>query len=118
MNVILSAILPVGLIIVIGFIAGITLQLDQLTLSQLSVYVLAPALVADSLYRTTVSSQSATELLLGYALLSLILYLLVFCVCYGLKIDKGDRQSLLAIILCPNNGNLGLPFATFALDCT
>jgi predicted permease len=115
MNVILSAILPVGLIITVGFIAGKTLKLDQPTLSKLSVYILAPALVADSLYRTNVSLDSAIELLIGYTILSLILFFLVYAVCYGFKVTTYDRQSFLAIILCPNNGNLGLPFVTFAL---
>ena len=115
MTILLSVVLPVGLIMIIGFIAGRNLKLDQPTLSQISIYILAPALVADSLYRTTVSWKSAAELLLGYALISLILYGLVVSFCLLLRVEKNDRQSLLAITLCPNNGNMGLPVVTFAL---
>jgi predicted permease len=115
MTILLSAVLPVGFIIIIGFIAGRSLNLDQPTLSQISVYILAPALVADSLYRTTVSWESAAELLLGYALISLILYGLVVGFCLILAMEKSDRLSFLAITLCPNNGNMGLPVVTFAL---
>ncbi len=115
MTILLSAVLPVGLIMIIGFIAGRNLKLDQPTLSQISIYILAPALVANSLYRTTVSWKSATELLWGYALISLILYGLVVGFCLLLGVEKSDRQSFLAITMCPNNGNMGLPVVTFAL---
>ena len=115
MTILLSAVLPVGLIIIIGFIAGRNLNLDQPTLSQISIYILAPALVADSLYRTTVSGENAAELLLGYALICVILYGLVAGFCLFLGMEKSDRQSFLAITLCPNNGNMGLPIVTFAL---
>lgn len=115
MNAILSAVLPVALIISIGYFAGRTLNLEELTLSQLSVYILAPALVADSLYRTTVSGQSIGKILIAYALISLILYIVVFLITKLFKISINERQSWLAIVLCPNNGNMGLPVVTFAL---
>lgn len=115
MTILLSAVLPVALIIIIGFIAGKNLDLNQATLSQISVYILAPALVADSLYRTTVSWRSAFQLLLGYALISLILYSFVVLISRLITAEKRDFQSFLAIALCPNNGNMGLPMVTFAL---
>lgn len=115
MNAILSAVLPVALIISIGYYAGRTLNLEQSTLSRLSIYILAPALVADSLYRTTVSGQSIGKILIAYALISLILYLIVFLITKLFKISINERQSWLAIVLCPNNGNMGLPVVTFAL---
>lgn len=115
MNVILSAVLPVGLIITIGYIAGRKLKLEQSTLSQVSVYILAPALVANSLYKTNVSGQSITKILFAYALISIILFGLVFLFTKLLNISKKERQSWIAIVLCPNNGNMGLPVVTFAL---
>ena len=115
MNVILSAVVPVGLIITIGYIAGRTLNLEQSTLSQLSVYILAPALVADSLYRTDVSGQSITKILIGYTLISLTLFSLISIFTRIFRLSKAESQSWLAIVLCPNNGNMGLPVVTFSL---
>lgn len=115
MNVILSAVLPVGLIIIIGYIAGQKLNLDQLTLCQLSIYILAPAIVADSLYRNTVSGKSVSLIIISYGLISLFIYGLVWLFSLFLDIEKNDRQSIFAVILCPNNGNMGLPITTFAL---
>lgn len=115
MTILLSTILPVALIIMIGFIAGRKLDLNQATLSKLSIYILAPALVANSLYRTEVSWQSAMQILCGYGLISIILYLFVMVICRLIKVEKKDIQSFFAIALCPNNGNMGLPMVTFAL---
>ncbi len=115
MNVILSAILPVGLIITIGYLAGQKLDLEQSTLSKLSVYILAPALIANSLYKTDVSGESISKILLSYAFISLILFTLIFVTTNFLKLSKNQQKSWLAIVLCPNNGNMGLSVITFAL---
>ncbi len=115
MNAILSAILPVALIITIGYFAGRKLNLEQSTLSRLSVYLLAPALVANSLYKTEVSGQSISKILLAYALISVVIYIGVTLVTRLFNVAQSERQSWLAIVLCPNNGNMGLPVVTFAL---
>ncbi|MFM7439082.1 MAG: hypothetical protein ACKO2V_10845, partial [Snowella sp.] len=69
-----SAIVSVSFIILLGAIAARTISLEAKALSQLSVYILAPALVADGLYRTTLSLQSAISILLSFTLISVILY--------------------------------------------
>ena len=115
MTVLLPAIIPVAFIIMIGVIAGKTLTLHKKTLSQLSVYILAPALVADSLYTTTISVQNATRLLLGVFIVAFILFLLVYLTSYILKFPSITRKSLIATSLHPNNGNMGLPLVDFSL---
>ena len=115
MNVILGAVLPVGLIITIGYLAGKNLKLDLYTLSLLSVYILAPALVINSLYRTEIAGNKVFLLLLGYAIISIILYGIVWMVAALFHLSPNDRRSLFAITLCPNNGNMGLPVIVFAL---
>lgn len=115
MNVILSTILPIALIIIIGFIANKKLDLNQSTLSKTNLYILVPALVIDSLSHTTISSEVIFKILGGYALISLICYGLISIVCHLKKIKKEDYKSLLASILVPNNGNMGLPIVIFAL---
>ena len=63
MLVLLPAVLPVGLIIIIGFIASRYLSIERQTLSQLTLYILSPALVINSLYRTSLSLSSSFGLL-------------------------------------------------------
>jgi malate permease and related proteins len=115
MTAFFSAIVSVSFIILLGAIAARTISLEAKALSQLSVYILAPALVADGLYRTTLSLQSAISLLLSFALISVILYGIIWILGYYLKLPILTRKSLLATTLLPNNGNLGLPLIAFTL---
>ncbi len=114
MAVLFSAVIPVAFIILIGWIAGRMLHFDLQSPSQIIVYVLAPALVADSLYRTQLSVQSAASLLLGVALISLCLYLIVWGVSCALRLPRVTQKMLLVTTLHPNNGNMGLPLIDFA----
>ena len=115
MTTLLPAVLPVGLIILVGFVVGRTLSLQPQTLSQLTLFVLSPALVIDSLYRTTLSAQNSAKLFLGYALTSVLIYCLVWAISSITKTSESCRKSLIATSLFPNNGNMGLPVVAFAL---
>jgi len=115
MTVLLPAILPVSLIVLVGYAAGKTLNLDYQTLSHLAIYILVPALIASSLYRNTLSWQSATGLVAGFTLTAIALSLLVSLVSRGLGLAPAVRMSLLATTLFSNAGNLGLPLVSFAL---
>ena len=114
MTTLLPAVLPVGLIILIGFIAGRTLPLERSTLSQLVLYILSPALVIDSLYRTQLSLASSSKLLLGFALTSGIIYVMVWLVSNLFHLATPLSRGITAIVMFPNNGNMGLPVVTFA----
>lgn len=115
MTFLLSAIVPVWSIVLIGVIASRTLALEHQTLAQLTLYILVPALIIDSLYRTTLSFNNAIRLLVGLGITSIILYLLVWCGSKLLSVPESLQQSLIATILFPNNGNMGIPVVTFAL---
>jgi malate permease and related proteins len=115
MTTLLPAVLPVGLIILIGFVAGRTLPLQRATLSQLALYVLSPALIVDSLYRTKLSLNSSSKLLIGFALTSITIYCLVGLINRILKLSAPLSRGIIAVVMFSNNGNMGLPVATFAL---
>lgn len=115
MTALLPAVVPVAFIILIGFITGRVLSLEVQALSQISVYILAPALVADSLYRTNLSFGSTTGLLLGFTIISLVLYGVVIIISKLLKLSALTKKSLTATTLLPNNANMGLPVIAFAL---
>jgi predicted permease len=114
MGVLLPALVPVSLILLIGFIAEKTLPLERQTLAQLVLYILAPALVADSLYRTTLSVESTTRLVLGFAIASTLLFISILVLAKLLKLPNLVQKSLIATTLFPNSGNLGLPLNAFA----
>lgn len=111
----LPAIAPVSLIIFFGFIAGHTLTLERQTLSQLTIYILVPALITESLYSTKLSAQSTTGLVVGYLLATLAIYLITSTTARLLQLPPQVKKSLIATTLFANNGNMGLPLITFAL---
>ena len=113
MTVLLPALVPVISIVLIGFFASRTLALEGQTLSQLTIYVFAPALIAGSLYRTTLSAQSALRLVAGFAIASLLLYLVVRISGKLFQLPDPIQKSLIATTLFANNGNLGLPLVAF-----
>lgn len=115
MTTLLPAVLPVGLIILIGFVVGRTIPLQRSTLSQLALYVLSPALVVDSLYRTELSLDSSSRLLLGFTLTSIAIYVSVGAVNRFFQLADPLSRAVTAIVIFPNNGNMGLPVAAFAL---
>ncbi|MEL6441896.1 MAG: AEC family transporter [Cyanobacteria bacterium J06621_8] len=115
MTTLIPAVLPVGLIILIGFIVGRNLSLQRSTLSQLILYILSPALVVDSLYRNELSLGSSAALLSGFALTSIAIYILVQIIQRVLKLSDPDSRAITAIVMFPNNANMGLPVVTFAL---
>lgn len=115
MTTLLPAVLPVGLIILIGFVVGRSaIPLQRSTLSQLALYVLTPALVIDSLYRTELSFDSSSKLLLGFTLTSIAIYVLASLVNRVCQFSDALGRAITAIVIFPNNGNMGLPVATFA----
>lgn len=115
MLALLPAVLPVGLIILIGLVASQTIKLERQTLSQLILYVLSPALVIDSLYRTSLSLNSSIRLFVSFICTSIFIYLLARVVSEITQLRQNFKTSLIATSLFPNNGNMGLPIAAFAL---
>ncbi|GAB4280796.1 MAG: AEC family transporter [Oscillatoriaceae cyanobacterium] len=115
MIAILSAVFPVGSIVLIGFIAAKTLELHLPTLSRLALYVLFPAMVADSLYRTTLSAQSAAAIVLGCTLTYFAIGLVAWWWGRKLGLAVPLQKSLVTTSVLPNAGNMGLPVNLFAL---
>ncbi len=118
MNAILSAILPVGFIVLIGFIVGKTLSLEQTTLSRLVLYVLFPALIVEKLYRTTLTGEDVIAIILGFALTYFILGIIAWNIGQTLKFSLDLKKSLVATTTLSNSGNMGLPIVFFALGET
>lgn len=113
MAVFLSAIAPVSLIVLIGFLLGRFLNLDRQTLSKLAIYALSPALIGGNLYRSTLSLTSVLKIVLGFGIMTLLLYLLVLSLSRSLRLNPNTQKSLIATTLFANNGNLGLPLVAF-----
>lgn len=118
MTSMVSAVVPVMLIILVGLLAGSTLSIQIQTLSQLTLYILYPAIILDSFYQTDISFDSAKSLLIGYVVTYCLIYISIRLFSKLGSLPSATRTAFIASVLFPNNGNMGLPIITFALGDT
>ncbi|MEB3339526.1 AEC family transporter [Okeania sp.] len=112
---VVSAVFPVGCIVLIGFIFGKNFSIDEPTLSKLSLYVLFPALLTDILYRTTISIAEAMEIFIAFGLIYILLCLISWIIAKRLGFSVAAQKSLVASTALSNSGNMGLSVTLFAL---
>ncbi|NEO55498.1 MAG: AEC family transporter [Okeania sp. SIO3B5] len=112
---VVSAVFPVGCIVLIGFIFAKKFSIDEPTLSRLALYVLFPALLTDIMYRTTVSIEEAIEMFVAFGLTYILLCLIAWGIGWKLGFSVPVQKSLVATTALPNAGNMGLSVTLFAL---
>ncbi|KGQ20870.1 AEC family transporter [Thermus filiformis] len=115
MEALLNTVAPVGLIVALGFLLGRRQALDLTPLSRLTLYLLVPALIFDSMRRSTLSAEAALGLVLGFALTYALLFLAALLLARALGLEPPLWKTLLAGALFPNSGNMGLSLTFFAL---
>ena len=112
---VVSAVFPVGCIVLIGFIFDKNFSIDEQTLSRLALYVLFPALLTDIMYQTTMRIEEAIGIFIAFGLTYILLCLIPWIIGKRLGFSESVQKSLLATTALPNSGNMGLPVALFAL---
>ncbi len=112
---VVSAVFPVGCIVLIGFIFGKKFSIDEPTLSRLALYVLFPALLTDIIYRTTISIEDGIEMFVAFGLTYILLCLIAWGIGRKLGFSAAVQKSLVATTALPNAGNMGLSVTLFAL---
>jgi malate permease and related proteins len=111
--VFVEVILPVILIFLSGYIVQKIFKVDIKPISTMSIYILMPALVFETFYKTPLNSQ-----LLYIVITSLLIFLaLVVVVIFINRLCKQDIEQESALILSSafaNSGNYGVPIVLFA----
>ncbi len=111
--VFVEVILPVILIFLSGYIVQKIFKVDIKPISTMSIYILMPALVFETFYKTPLNSQ-----LLYIVITSLLIFLaLVVVVMFINRLCKQDIEQESALILSSafaNSGNYGVPIVLFA----
>ena len=115
MSALLNVVLPVALIVAVGVIAGRRLPIDVASLTKLTLYVFAPALAADAMYRAQLGAEDAIRIFLAFSLTTFALYLFSRLVAQLSGLDVSARKSLIATTIFPNSGNFGLSLTLLAL---
>lgn len=115
MEALLNTVLPVGLVVLSGYLLGRQVEMDLTTLSRLTLYLLVPALIFDAMYRAEFSREGLLGLSLGFALTYIGLYLSILLASRLLRLSPRTAKSLAVCSLFPNSGNMGLSLTFFAL---
>ncbi|TBH21776.1 AEC family transporter [Thermus thermamylovorans] len=115
MGALLNTLLPVALVVLAGYLLGKRLPMDLTTLSRLTLYLLVPALIFDTMHRMEYAWEGLLGLALGFALTYGLLFLLISGAGRLLRLSPEAAKGLLVCGLFPNSGNMGLSLVYFAL---
>ena len=109
-----QSVLPVLLIGGLGYLVGRARALDLAPITGLTVLVLVPAIVFDSLARATLPRDLLSRLALHVVLQLAAVWLLTVAVARLAGWRGPAQEGLLLATLFANSGNVGLPLALFA----
>src|SRR4051812_9842876 len=115
MSALLSVVVPAAIVVLAGYLGGRKLELDLSTLTKLTLYILSPALIVDSLLGTEGRGREGLRIGGAFALSVVTLYGGVAILAGVRKLEPPVRTSLMATTLFPNTGNLGLSLTLLAL---
>lgn len=109
-----EVILPVFIIIALGYLLERRLGLDVQPISRVIFYALAPCLVFSSMATSTVSGTDLWKIAAFVLLTTLAMGLLAWTVARVLRFNRTRESAFLLTALFVNAGNYGLPINLFA----
>jgi hypothetical protein len=109
-----QSVLPVLLIGGLGYLVGRARALDLAPITGLTVLVLIPAIVFDSLARATLPRELLSRLVLHVGLQLAAIWVLTVLIARAAGWRGPDEGGMLLATLFSNSGNVGLPLALFA----
>ncbi|GAB2540313.1 AEC family transporter [Gracilibacillus alcaliphilus] len=104
-----DVILPVFILLAIGFILHLKFQLDLGTLAKLNIYFLVPGFIFVRLYETTIDGQLFLYVFGFFVLLVVTLFIVAVIIAKWLKITDGKRTTFTNSAMFFNSGNYGVP---------
>ena len=114
LSIFISDLLPVFAIAGAGFILARTIGVQVQTVSRVTFYALAPALVFNVLVSSTLDGIQAGRMVLFYALVTLAAFLMARLAAIPLRLDRPSLSAFLLVVVSSNSGNYGLPVALLA----
>ena len=102
-------ILPIFIVMAIGFILQKKFTMDISTLSKLNIYFVVPAFIFVKLYSTQFTASLFGKVLLFFILLVIILYAISTLFAKILRLDRGKKTTFTNSTMFFNSGNYGVP---------
>ena len=114
LNAFSEVLLPVVVVVALGYLLRRAYPLDARTLNRVSLYGLTPCFVFVTLLRTDVAGAQATRLALQMVVVMLATALCAFAAAIPLRLSGPQRSGFLLTSTFMNSGNYGLSISRFA----
>lgn len=115
-TILLNNVIPLFLVMTIGFVVQRTRGLDIKTLSNINFYILSPAVVFNLLYSTDISLSLFGSVIGFFVLFMLMQYFLCAIVIKLLRLEGGMPAAMRNSVLFANSANYGLPINELAFS--
>jgi hypothetical protein len=107
LNILLNSILPIFLIIALGFAVGRKFDLDPSTITKVSFYTFVPAFSFTYIFTTDVTADLARVIVLAVALLG-VKFAVGAVITRLLRLEKPTAKAFQNALMFFNSGNIGL----------
>ena len=114
LNAFSEVLLPVVVVVALGYLLRRAYPLDARSLNRVSLYVLTPCFVFVTLLRTDVAGAEATRLTLQMAAVMVVTTLGAFIAAIPFRLSGRQRSGFLLTSTFMNSGNYGLSVSRFA----
>ena len=104
-----SVLLPIFIMIVLGFILQKKFTLDLKTLAKLNIYVFVPGFIFVKFYKTNFELHLLLYIVVFFIIYIICLYIVGKALTLINKRDKGEATTLTNSVLFFNSGNYGVP---------
>ncbi|KUO61929.1 MAG: hypothetical protein APF84_04665 [Gracilibacter sp. BRH_c7a] len=114
--IISNIIIPIFILIAIGFLAQKKLKMDVRTFAKVNMFIFLPAIIFTKMYRTEVTLQLFGTVMIYLLAVFFVMMTLGMVIARLLNYPRGLRNAFLNSILFFNGGNYGLPVAEIAFQ--
>jgi hypothetical protein len=111
---VITAIIPIMLTVGIGFLLESRRSMDVRVLATVSLYVLLPCLIFNSLFTTPLTLGEALPIVYVLVLTTAALWVLGTAVSRLRRMDRDEESCFLLTTMFMNAGNMGMPVALYA----
>ncbi len=113
-GIFVRVILPVAVIVIIGYVSGRTLGIDQRPLARVALYVLVPCMVFTGMARTAISPVELGQIFAFVVLSIVTMWPVSVLAAKALRLTKTETNAFLLGTLLTNAVNVGFPVLTLA----
>src|SRR5699024_1483682 len=109
MLILKNILLPIFIVMFIGYILQIKFKLDLNTLAKLNIYLLVPGFIFVKLYETHFSGKLFFYIIIFFLIYMFFLFLISYILAKVLKYNKAKGTTLTNSVLLFNSGKYGVP---------